>query len=245
MSAELIWDVCVNHSGGPLVRFVRLARLRVGDVTFNLQITDQYESRPSADQRPGTHHSRAVEFLGYQMDNRDHAFDHVPYEDDGFAWAARFFFDEFAADTTQVTVLVRGDDVAVRREDLRPIETATMVGPIWCPVANMKAERPYGPGGKETKRGSRHFAPGAKVYCDYYQWGDGYDQIQVVGHHRGSHRYVTMVVSSSWLTNWRLELAYSPHVIRELWPEWDGTARGKERALEIVNMMQERDAAKS
>jgi len=37
-------------------------------------------------------------------------------------------------------------------------------GPIWCPVAHMVAERPYGPGGGETKRGSRHFAPGAKLY---------------------------------------------------------------------------------
>ena len=39
------------------------------------------------------------------------------------------------------------------------------VAPVWCPVATMRAERPYGPGGQETKRGSRHFAPGAKLYC--------------------------------------------------------------------------------
>ena len=118
---------------------------------------------------------------------------------------------------------------------------AAMAGPIWCPVANMKAERPYGPGGKETKRGSKHFKPGAKLYCDPGSIGGWYDQIKVVGHHRASHRFVTMIVSSSWLTNWRLELAYSPYVMQAFWPRWDGTPEGKERAQEIVDMMRERE----
>jgi hypothetical protein len=208
-------------------------------MTFQLSVADRYESRPGT----GTHLSRGVEFLGYEIGDRAHLFDHVPYEDTGFAWAAGQFFDTFAGNTTEVSVRVNGDQVPVRREVLRPVETAVMVGPIWCPVANMKAERPYGPGGEETKRGGSHFAPGAKLYCDQGRWGDRYDKIAVVGHHRGSHRYATMIVSSAWLTNWRVELAYSPHVIRELWPEWDGTMQGKERAQDIVDMMRERQGA--
>lgn len=41
------------------------------------------------------------------------------------------------------------------------------------------------------------------------QWGDGYEKIKVVGRHRGSHQYVTMVMQARWLTNWRAKLVYS------------------------------------
>ncbi len=104
-------------------------------------------------------------------------------------------------------------------------------GPIWCPVAHMVAERPYGPGGGETKRGSRHFAPGAKLYVHRnvgYKQGEW--QVEVVGHHRASHLYVTVIVSASWLGDWHAELAYSPRVIVELWPMWDHTPESKARA---------------
>ena len=66
--------------------------------------------------------------------------------------------------------------------------------PIWCVVANVAEETGRGPGGREIGRGTKHFPPGAKVYCSPPLWGDGYERIRVVGRHRGSHRYVTMVV---------------------------------------------------
>jgi hypothetical protein len=92
----------------------------------------------------------------------------------------------------------------------------------------MVRERPYGPGGVETKRGSRHFAPGAKLYVHRYI---GFkDQVEVVGRHRASHRYVNMIVSASWLTNWRAELVYSPRVIATLWPIWNASPGSKARA---------------
>ena len=108
------------------------------------------------------------------------------------------------------------------------------VAPVWCPVATMRAERPYGPGGQETKRGSRHFAPGAKLYCNLIVGQKHEPQIEVVGRHRASHRYVTMIVSASWLTNWRVELVYSPRVITDLWPIWDGTPASRAKAEQWV-----------
>jgi hypothetical protein len=39
-----------------------------------------------------------------------------------------------------------------------------------------------------------------------------------------------MIVSASWLVDWRAELAYSPRVIVELWPMWDHTPESKARA---------------
>jgi hypothetical protein len=175
-----------------------------------------------------------VVILGSLVEGMDTLFTHIPYEDDTFAWAAREMHEE---PTTELLVLIHGERQAVDFKQLREIDTATMVGPVWCPVANMVRERPYGPGGREIRRGSKHFAPGAKLYCYPALWGDGYEQIQVIGRHRGTHRYVKMIVNEKWLTNWRVQLAYSPHVIRELWPAWDGTKRSRERAQEIVDFM--------
>jgi hypothetical protein len=101
----------------------------------------------------------------------------------------------------------------------------------------MAQERPYGPGGNETQRGTKHFAAGAKVYVRGTV-GSGADrQVEVIGHHRGSLRYATMIVRPSWLTHWRVQLVYSPHVIDTLWPSWDGTPWAKDRAEQLMRLL--------
>jgi hypothetical protein len=89
-------------------------------------------------------------------------------------------------------------------------------GPIWCVAANVLNERPYGPGGAEVRRGTKHFAPGAKVHVFHYFWGMGGEQVTVVGRHRKSKRYITLVMRAAHLANWRAELVYSPHVIGQV-----------------------------
>jgi hypothetical protein len=89
-------------------------------------------------------------------------------------------------------------------------------GPVWCVAANVLNERPYGPGGAEIRRGTKHFAPGAKVYVFDFFWGMGGEQVTVVGRHRKSRRYITLVMRATHLANWRAELAYSPHVIKQV-----------------------------
>jgi hypothetical protein len=106
--------------------------------------------------------------------------------------------------------------------------------PVWCVVANVVTERPYGPGGAEKRPGTKHFRPRAKVYCFPALWGDGYDQIKVVGRHRGSNRYVTMIIKSAWLENWRAKLVYSPDVIRRLDGKWNATEQSRLEAEAIV-----------
>jgi hypothetical protein len=125
---------------------------------------------------------------------------------------------------------------------------------IWCVVANVVDERPYGPGGIEVRRGTRLFASGTKVSCFPPLWGDGYERVKVVGRHRRTHRYITTTVRSAWLMNWRVKLVYSPHVIREMLrgvqayygdartfeeirtrrQTWDGTPASRERADVLV-----------
>lgn len=83
------------------------------------------------------------------------------------------------------------------------------------------------------------------MYCLPAQWGDGYEAIEVIGHHRKSHRYIKIVMPSRHLTNWRANLVYSPHVIGgiDLW--WDGTAASRQRAEEIAQMCRERETARN
>jgi hypothetical protein len=77
-------------------------------------------------------------------------------------------------------------------------------------------ERGYGPGGVEKRRGTKHFAPGAKVFVVDFFWGMGGEQVTVVGRHRKSHRFIRIAMPAKHLANWRAELAYSPYVIRQI-----------------------------
>lgn len=86
----------------------------------------------------------------------------------------------------------------------------------WCLIGNIVEERPYGEGGHEMRPGTKHFSGGAKVYCLPAQWGDGYEQIIVIGRHRGSKQFRTMIISSEWVTNWRATVVYNPEVLRRI-----------------------------
>jgi hypothetical protein len=119
------------------------------------------------------------------------------------------------------------------------VEGATPAS-VWCVVANVREQRPYGEGGRETRRGTKHFAPGTRVYCYPPLWGDGYEKIKAVGRHRGSRRYATMIVDSRWLTDWRARLVYSPTVIAALAGTWDGPSRSRELAETLVASMRSR-----
>ena len=81
---------------------------------------------------------------------------------------------------------------------------------MWCVVANVKPEA----FGRATSAGTRHFTAGAKIWCMAVHWGDGYENIRVIGRHRGSHQHVAMVIPSATLTNWRARVAYHPEVLR-------------------------------
>lgn len=90
------------------------------------------------------------------------------------------------------------------------------VSSAWCIVANIVNERPYGEGGLEMRRGTKQFAPGAKVYIVSFFWGVAGENLTVVGRQRKTHRYITLSMQSKWLVNWRVELVYSPRVIKEI-----------------------------
>lgn len=81
---------------------------------------------------------------------------------------------------------------------------------VWCVVANVVEERPYGSGGAETQRGVKIFRAGAKVYVAEGFGGDGWEAVTVVGRPRSSPRFVAAKVRTEHLTNWRVRAVYSP-----------------------------------
>jgi hypothetical protein len=87
-----------------------------------------------------------------------------------------------------------------------------------CVVANVAGQTAHGEGGLEIRHGLRHFAAGAKVWVLPPQWGDGGEDVVVVGHHRGTRGrgLVRIVLPRRYLTGFRVQVAYSPAVTREL-----------------------------
>ena len=107
---------------------------------------------------------------------------------------------------------------------------------LWCVVANVIAEHSVGEN-KEIKRGTKHFSAGTKVYCYPPLWGDGYENIKVIGRHRGSRKLVEMVMPSKRLSNWRVKMVYSPFVLARMKGHWDASKESREKAEAIVAEM--------
>ena len=94
----------------------------------------------------------------------------------------------------------------------------------WCLVGNVVAEHEFGES-KQVRRGSQHFTPGTKVYCLPSQWGDAYEKAVVVGIARGSRRWITVVMPTELITNWRAKVVYNPAVTRRLRQGFNGFDR--------------------
>ena len=83
--------------------------------------------------------------------------------------------------------------------------------PVWAVAANIVQEHLLGVE-KELKRGTKHFRPGAKVYIVQEGWDEN---AEVVGHSRGGRR-IKIWLRRAYLENFRVELVYSPAVIKRL-----------------------------
>ena len=117
----------------------------------------------------------------------------------------------------QAHLLERGLGTQQDQTRANELRRAAKIPPSqWCLIGNIVEKRPYGPGGAEVREGTKHFKGRAKVYCLPPQWGDGYEQIAVVGRHRNNNRYTRKIISSAWVTNWRAQVVYSPTVLHRL-----------------------------
>lgn len=97
-------------------------------------------------------------------------------------------------------------------------------------------ERRYGMDGCETRRGTKHFRPGAKVFVIDAFWGM-YDAVTVIGHHRVSWRYSKLSMSVAHLEAFRTDRVYSPKVINLIREHFDGDNRYDEDHLSELLMV--------
>lgn len=98
-------------------------------------------------------------------------------------------------------------------------------------VANVASLTAHQDAGLELQRGLKHFSPGAKLWVLPEQ-GRGYGpgRLVTIGQHRGSSRYIRIVVARRHLQRFRPQGVYSPAVYRamqymRLWPNRDDIAR--------------------
>lgn len=109
---------------------------------------------------------------------------------------------------------------------------------IYCLVGNIVEER-FDNNLNKMVMGTKHFSPRTKVYCYPPKWGDGYENIKVIGRHRKSTRMITMVIPSKRVTNWRLKTIYNPFVIKEMTNNfgWTDKESDKERINEMLEWL--------
>lgn len=111
--------------------------------------------------------------------------------------------------------------------DIENISDKTEPGWRWCLVGNIR------------ENGTKQFSAGTKVYLAPPQWGDGYDNIVVIGLSKNRNRIVEVVTHLKNIENLRLRKVYSPAVLERmemsgyLW--WNNTEKSADEISSIIN----------
>lgn len=86
----------------------------------------------------------------------------------------------------------------------------------WCLVGNIAETREYGEN-HEIKNGTKQFSGGTKVYVAPVQWGDGYENVIVLGKPRGRKGgLIEMVIRRKYIENFRLKKVFDPGALRKI-----------------------------
>ena len=124
-----------------------------------------------------------------------------------------------------------------RSERSTQVSTDVELPPAWCAVANVVAAAPRGPGGELIREGTKHFKPGAKVYCFSAYWGTAGDRVRVVGRARKSHRWITVAMPSKLLCDARPKLCYEPAVLKRINNEVPHSRSDRESAEHLAALI--------
>ncbi|WP_293686201.1 MULTISPECIES: hypothetical protein [unclassified Spirosoma] len=149
--------------------------------------------------------------------------------DDGKMYEEKIKFDNFE------------ERVSELQKQFHQPKALSEISFIYCLVGNIVEER-FDKNLNKAVLGTKHFSPGTKVYCYPPMWGDGYENIKVIGRHRKSTRLITMVIPSDRVTNWRLKTVYNPFVIKEMTNNfgWTDKESDKERINEMLQWLAKR-----
>lgn len=108
----------------------------------------------------------------------------------------------------------------------------------WCIVGNIIGAHRYGVE-KEIRHGTKHFAPGAKVYCLIAH--NDPDRLVVLGTPRHGSKHIEVIIPRSMVENLRLQKCYKPGILSVMkerhWCWWGNTDTDKEDALRILRIL--------
>ncbi|WP_171647345.1 hypothetical protein [Paenibacillus phytorum] len=67
-------------------------------------------------------------------------------------------------------------------------------------------------------------------------WGDGYEEIKVIGRLKNRKNLGVIITSSKYIRNWRLQKVFQPFIVKTMQERggWDATEESKRR---IENML--------
>ena len=116
---------------------------------------------------------------------------------------------------------------------------------VWCLVGNIVESHEYGED-KVLLTGTKQFRPGAKVYMAPSNWGDGYENIVVIGCPRHSRHYIEIITRSVYVENYRIQKVYTPFLLKMmensefLW--WDDSEYSYQRINVLVDSLKARNS---
>lgn len=114
---------------------------------------------------------------------------------------------------------------------------------VWCLVGNIVQNHEYGED-KELRGGTKQFRPGAKVFMAPENWGDGYENIVVIGCPRHSKQYVELVTRSAYIENYRIQKVFSPFILEMMehsnYRWWDASEESYQRINDLMDILNRR-----
>jgi hypothetical protein len=93
---------------------------------------------------------------------------HIPYKDDAFSWLASYLARSYWR--RPISVRVEGEAQIVTPGPSRPDNTLRLIGPIWCPVANVIARAAIWSRGRREEARNQAFSAGRESLCQYPVW---------------------------------------------------------------------------
>lgn len=111
---------------------------------------------------------------------------------------------------------------------------------VWCLVGNLTVKEVDSITGR---KGTKQFRNGAKLYCYPPLWGDGYENIKVIGIPRRTLKRITIIMPRKRISNFRIEKVYDPFIVKNMIENggWDGSFESKVHAEELLNAIKDQD----
>ena len=107
----------------------------------------------------------------------------------------------------------------------------------WSLVGNIVQEHEYGEE-RAIKYGTKHFSRGTKVFIAPAQWGDGYENVVVIGLPRYGRRYIEIIMQSKYIKDYRIKKVYKPAILKRMCSSrylWRGdTEKDRKRIIKYL-----------